>query len=309
MQIDVVISEWEQACCGIPFRVGDRMTWKILAADPQSTRPGASVRFDEEHHGQTPLDIPHWDVTGVVTSITCVRYPRVAIPGQARTFTWDITRPDSHPVEAVDKSGAIEADQYVIGLSVADDENLPTYRPSAESIIQSERETLTARRNRARARDDIGEALESLADEAQGRFGDVARVSRTEGRSAVTIEPHRDGATIVHWARSDDAEADGISVHVGDGDWHFEASIANAEVVRLFLDAAASGRVEEHVEFRNSRPHALRTDVHALDGRMWTTTDTIGVHDAGGGVRLIAGYFHKRIQRGDHVYPPWTSRT
>jgi hypothetical protein len=307
MQIDVVISEWEQACCGAPFQVGDQMTWKILAADPRSTPSSAPVRFDEEHHGQTPPDIPHWDVTGVVTSITGVRYPRVAVPGQARTFTWDMARPDARSLQSMDRSGATEADQFVIGFSVAEDEKLPWYVPSADSIIQREREALTASRNRTRTTDDVGVVLESLADEAQVRFADVTRVTRTESRSAVTMKPHDDGAAVVYWARSD-AEADGISVHVGDGDWHFDASVANAEIVRLFLDAAASGRIEEHVEFRDSRPHALRTDVYARDGRVWTTADLIGAYDTGVGVRLIAGYFHKRIQRGDHVYPPWTSR-
>ena len=306
MQIQIVIDEWEQACCGRPFSVGDQMTWKIVAADPASTPTGSPTRFSEEHHGQTPPDVPHWDVTGRVTAISGVRYPEVAVPGQARTFTWDTAHPERRALQIVNTAEGIEANQYVVDVEVSDDVALPSYMPSAESGAREEADARTAVRNHTRMSDPVGVILETLARDAEHRFAGTAQITRTAGRSAMSIEPHRGGTTAIHWARSD-ADADGISAHVGDGDWHFAATIDEAIVLGLFLEAAACGSVEERVVLRDGSPASLDTVVSDADGREWTATDVIDSFGPGTGVRVMAGYFWKRIERGNHRYLPWVS--
>lgn len=41
MMIEVELREWEQQCCGDPFRIGSTVTWKPVARDPSqdSGRP------------------------------------------------------------------------------------------------------------------------------------------------------------------------------------------------------------------------------------------------------------------------------
>ena len=304
MQIQIVIDEWEQACCGRPFSVGDEMTWKILAADPASTPTGSRLRFAEEHHGQTPPDVPHWDVIGVVTAISSVRYPEVAVAGQARTFTWDTDNPERRTLQTVNKSEGTEANQYLVDVEVSDDVALPTYVPSAESAAREEADARTAARNGERRRDPVGDILEALAQDAERRFEGIADITRTAGKSAISIQPHREGTTAIHWARSD-ADTDGISVHVGDGDWHFAATIAAATVVGLFFEAATAGKVEERVIMRDDSTTSLETVVFTPNDREWTSTDIVESVGSGTGVRTMAGYFWKRIERGNHRYLPW----
>ena len=285
------------------------MTWKILAADPASTPTGSPTRFAEEHHGQTPPDVPHWDVTGVVTAISSIRYAEVAVPGQARTFTWDTDNPERRALQTVNTSEGTEANQYVVEVEVPDDMTLPTYQASEESAAQSEIDARTAKLNETRRSDAVGDILEALADDVERRFAGVARVTRTTGKSAMSIEPHRDDTTAIHWARSDSADTDGISVHVGDGDWYFAATLDDATAVSNFVESAAAGRVEERVIVQDDSTTSLNTVVIAPDGREWTATDVVESFgsDSGTGVRVMAGYFWKRIERGNHRYLPWAS--
>ncbi|MGQ1837464.1 DUF6578 domain-containing protein [Kocuria turfanensis] len=68
MVIEVDLSEWEQQCCGDPFRVGSTVTWKLVARAP-SQDAGAVSRYREEHHGETPEHVPHLPVIGTVRAI------------------------------------------------------------------------------------------------------------------------------------------------------------------------------------------------------------------------------------------------
>jgi hypothetical protein len=315
MRIDIVIAEWGQACCGVPFSVGAEGRWKVWAEEPPSTSSDAPTRFIEEHHGETPDHIPHWEVTGVVSTITGVRYPLLPVPGQARTFTPDYSNPESVALDAVEKSADTGFSEFVVGVEVADDAALPSHLPRSDRSAQRQSEELTATLNRDRRNDEVGQILEALTDDAQARFTDIARVTRATDRSAVTIEPTRDGATAIHWARSASPDSDGIQVHAGDGDWRLDATVESAQMVRYFVDAASSGRIEERVIVVDDEPASLETVVHGPDGHVWTATVPVqairGMSGGGmgggadNGVRMMAGNFWTRIERGEHQYTPW----
>jgi hypothetical protein len=129
MRIEVVISGWEQACCGTSFAVGDHMIWKLRATSPAEVPEGALPRFEEEHHDQTPAGVPHWDVSGVVVAITGISYPLLPVTGQQSTFTWDTEQPQFSAIDSVGKPDDPELEQYRVVLDVADDAVLPPYAP------------------------------------------------------------------------------------------------------------------------------------------------------------------------------------
>lgn len=303
MQIDVVISHWEQACCGSSFRVGDQTTLRILAADPAGVPFGVPPRFEEEHHGQTPPDVPHWEVTGTVVAIDGLRYTRVPTPGLAGTYTWDTSQPTAQALGSVGESAEVGFDQFRVVLDVPDDTQLPAYQLSAETIVQRERDAQAVNRNRERMRDAVGVLLEALADDAQRRYAHVARASRAADRSAMSVEPHRDGAASIRWVRSS-GDADGITVHVGDGTWHVAASSTDAALVRIFLDAAAAGRVSEQVRPVGSPAQRLETEVLAEDARAWTSAINCAPFEFDG-VVAVPRPLWDRVRRGEHRYAPW----
>jgi hypothetical protein len=217
MEIEVVIAEWEQACCGAPFQLGEQVSW--------------------------------------------------------------------------------------VTLHLADATDLPAYVTSAEDIAQHAAEVRTRERNRERTQDPVGLLLEALADDAQKRYAALAQAVRATDKSAFSVTPLRPDAAAVHWARSE-VEADAIQVHVGGGQWTLPASIAHADIVRILLDAAVRGWVDEHV-----RPHGagqlLETEVLAQDGRSWTATKTVEVFQ-GDGFFAAPGGLWDRVQRGNHRYEPWS---
>lgn len=73
MMIEVELSEWEQHCCGDPFRIGATVTWKLVARAPIKDA-GTVRRYREEHHGETPEHVPHLPVTGTVRTIQGLHY-------------------------------------------------------------------------------------------------------------------------------------------------------------------------------------------------------------------------------------------
>ncbi|MGQ1798057.1 DUF6578 domain-containing protein [Kocuria oceani] len=79
MMIEVELSEWEQQCCGDPFRFGATVTWKLVARAP-SKEAGTVRRYREEHHSETPEHVPHLPVTGIVGTIEALHYTSVEGP-------------------------------------------------------------------------------------------------------------------------------------------------------------------------------------------------------------------------------------
>ena len=134
MMIEVERREWEQQCCGDPFRIGSTVTWKLVARDPgeESGRPLA--RYREEHHDQTPEHVPHLPVTGAVRSAQALHYAFDEGPNPGELTV----RPSSEV--AVDLDGVPGAGKqppgctcehqvlaYRVELEIADDAELPTY--------------------------------------------------------------------------------------------------------------------------------------------------------------------------------------
>lgn len=135
MMIEVELSEWEQQCCGNPFRVGATVTWRLVARAP-SQDAGTVRRYREEHHGETPEHVPHLLVTGTVRAIQGLHYAFDEGPNP-----WELTmRPSSEvavELEAVPGAGTqlpgCSAEHqlltYGVRLEVNDDAQLPGYVP------------------------------------------------------------------------------------------------------------------------------------------------------------------------------------
>ena len=299
MEIEVVIEEWEQACCGEPFHIGEQVSWPLIALPLVAD---ALPQFERDHHDLTPDDVPHWPVTGTVAAITGIRYPLLPIAGEPDSYIPDTSAPEFHPLTSVGQPDALDLSEYRVTLHIADTTDLPAYVTSADQIARHQDEVLTHERNRVRMLDAVGLLLEALADDAQERYAALARSVRATGKSAFSITPSLPGAAAVHWARSEE-ETDTIEVQVGDGYWSFPASVAHADIVGVLLDAAVRGWVEEHV-----RPHGdvqlLETEVLAQNGRSWTATETVEVFEADGFFAAPGGLWD-RVQRGHHRYDPW----
>lgn len=89
--VDVLLWEWEWACCGKPFAVGDRVEFGVVDADDgvrELCAPATVPAFVETHHEREP----EFHLSGVVRSVAALsvahrvsRVPRAAAaPGNAR---------------------------------------------------------------------------------------------------------------------------------------------------------------------------------------------------------------------------------
>jgi hypothetical protein len=133
MMIEVELSEWEQQCCGDPFRLGSTVTWKLVARAP-SQDAGAVQRYREEHHDQTPGDVEHLPVTGTVRTVQGLHYAFDEGPNPGELTV----RPGSEvgvELGAVPGAGTqlpgCSAEHrlltYCVQLEVVDDVDLPAY--------------------------------------------------------------------------------------------------------------------------------------------------------------------------------------
>jgi hypothetical protein len=299
MEIEVVIAEWDQACCGAPFQLGEQVSWRLVALPPA---PDALPLFERDNHDLTPEDVPHWPVTGTVTAITGVRYPFLPIAGEPNSHTADTSAPEFHSLTSASQPDALNLSEYRVTLHLADETDLPAYVTSADQITQHAIEVRTHERNRERMLDPVGLLLEALADDTQERSAAIAEAVRATDRSAFSVRPFRPDAASVHWARSA-VEADTIRVQVGGGKWTFPASVAHAEIVGVLLGAAVRGWVEEHVR-QHGDVQFLETEVRAQNGRSWTATETVEVFQGDGFFAAPNGLWD-RVQRGQHRYDPW----
>lgn len=304
MRILVVVTGWEQACCGAGFRVGGETTWNLSAADPASTPADSLPRFIEEHHDQTAPEVPHWNVTGVVRGISGVTYPQLPVTGEARSFVPDTAHPSLTALSEVTDGASSDFFEYRVEFDVADDCALPGFVVSDWELEQRQTAAQETARNRVRKDNPVGVLLEAAADYAEATFGVVASIVRDPNRSAITVEPHQEGATAVRWARSVH-DTDGIGIHTGEGSWWLPATVENARLARVFLDAAASGRVTEEVVDREGAAKRLDTCVRSLDGGKWVSSTDFDPFIDDSGVMLVFGDTFERVQRGNYSYAPW----
>ena len=300
----MVVSEWEQACCGSEFRVGGEATWVLSAADPALTPADGLPRFIEEHHDQTAPEVPHWSVTGTVRGITGVTYPALPATGEPRSFVPDTDHPSLTKLSAVEAATSTGFFEYLVEFDIADGCALPGFVVSDWEREQRQTASQETARNRARREDPVGAVLEAAADYAETEFGAVASIVRDVDRSAITIAPHRESATAVRWARSVH-DTDGIGIHTGDGSWWLPATVENAALARVFLDAAASGRVTEEVIDRDGVAKRLDTCVRSDDGQKWVASSDFDPFFGDKGVMVVVGDAFERVQRGNHTYAPW----
>ncbi|GAA1618353.1 DUF6578 domain-containing protein [Leucobacter chromiireducens] len=329
MRILVEISEGEHACCGMGFELGQSATWTLRAVDPQpgpnsAREPGTTPLplpetelpwFREEHHGETPESVPHWPVTGTVRAIAGVVYPFVPVPGQPRAFTRDTSRPVRTPMARV-AAGPSASDVAVfhVELEVPDASELPAYAEDEEAASARQARADAARVHRQLMSDPVGRVLEIAADLAEAQFGRTCTIHRAPDRSAVTIDPAQDRATAIWWIRvppdAGDAgknpeDAGRIGIHVGFGSWWFPATPEHAALPAEFLDAAAHGRVAEHVRDRGVDGRRLETRVTGRDGRVWVDHEDLPGPASGIHVAFLAGRTTDRLQHGTAPYEPW----
>lgn len=307
MRIAVVITEWEQACCGEPFHVGGAADWQILAADPAGDArvPAATVgleRFIEEHHGQTPEDVPHQHVAGTVHSIWGVHYPEIAVPGERSTFVSDMSMPSLIAITEVPGTAKNFA-EYVVVLEVASDVELPEYKLSNETLTWESRKAFERDRDRARMADRIGAVMEQTIRTLTARYSEIATITRLPQRTAITMIPLREGAAPVRWARSDQ-DTDQIGLHVGAGSWWLDATVENARLIEGIIDAAATGDVSEEVIVESDGSRRLETHARAADREWVTVTGHIPPPDEDG-FMYLAGDVWERAQQGTARYNPW----
>lgn len=312
MRIEVVVDGWEQACCGVPLRLGETASFNLVALDPAAelVPPLAAdvPRFFVDNHGQTPADVPQRRLAGLVAGITGVSYPSVPVAGMGGTLTADTTRPQLRALDSVGAGDDAGLNEYRVLIELPDGTVLPHFAVSAEHRAQREQAEHTAALVERRGLDEVGVALRALADDAHNRFGGLASTVRSETTSAVSILPTLADAAAVHWQRSADDHTDGIRVQLGGGTWTLPSTPAGVAVLHEFLDAAAAGRVEELVDRGDERsgalPGELLTRVSAADGRSWTATTPL--HSFGDGpVMAVPRQLWRRLERGDIRYLAW----
>ncbi|WP_053352380.1 DUF6578 domain-containing protein [Leucobacter musarum] len=312
MRIEVMVSGWEQVCCGDAFAIGDEMRWNLVAADPAHTPAGALPRFTDERHDETPDEVPHWSVAGTVIAIQGITYPDLAVPGEPMTFERDSAHPRVTSLVNVPGSDADTADhhhsEYLVELEVPDSTELPTYVESTSAREWREAQERHRARDLARMLDPVGQILEQAADFAEATFGDVTTIRRGSDRSALSIVPHREGATAVHWVRTT-GDSDSIGLHVGDGEWWRDANVENAALAREFVEAAAAGPVSELVVDHGDGRAYFETQVRSADGRECTAREhftPLGANATGTGVVVMARMDQiERMQRGGVHYLAW----
>ncbi|GAB3145648.1 hypothetical protein GCM10027058_02280 [Microbacterium neimengense] len=81
--VDVLLWEWEWACCGEPFAVGDRVEFGVVAADDAIRAlcaPAADPELVETHHEREP----ELHISGIVRSVSglTVAHRMMRVPRQ-----------------------------------------------------------------------------------------------------------------------------------------------------------------------------------------------------------------------------------
>ena len=131
MRIGVLVSSWEQGCCGTAADVGDEVTWELTWGREwieQSYGPeeAAGVDFAETHHGGD--DAPRVAVTGRIASVDALRQrshrpdpagPRTNVVGESTSVA--VERLPGHG-EGEDEAG------WRVQLDVDDGTALPDAR-------------------------------------------------------------------------------------------------------------------------------------------------------------------------------------
>ncbi|MCS5715487.1 hypothetical protein NVV95_13130 [Herbiconiux sp. CPCC 205716] len=317
MLIEVAVPGWEHACCGEAFAVGAPRTFSLLAAPPVSGgptpftggptpftgKPTPLPRYREEHHGQTPADVPQWEVTGLVVAIEAVEYGSRERPGRPGVHEWSEEGRRAHPLDTV-AARASGPGEYLVTLEVDETVALPGYRLSVE---ESEHERLrleAVARADERAVDAVGVRLSRLADDLERRWRGHGSVGRSANGANLSFRPHGPGA-ILAWSRSD-APSDGVAVQLGDGRFGLGADDDGVRMLEAFVEAASAGRVQERVR-ETVDGVEFATEVvgeRGADDVLERATRTAQVLRSGTMVAM-AGPVRERIERGDHRWAPW----
>jgi len=128
MRIGVMVSNWEQECCGSPFGVGDDVRWDLTWSQEWISRalgPEAAENVDyaETHHGGDYS--PRTSVTGNVTSIRAVSQ-RVHRPDPAGPWTSVDGECTTTPVDVVPGRGQTSiAEPWPLRESAGDEGSAP----------------------------------------------------------------------------------------------------------------------------------------------------------------------------------------
>jgi hypothetical protein len=105
VRIRVWVDAWQMQCCGVPFAVGQEISWQ-LSQDVDTewltsvlgTDAAEAIRFSYEHHGRLPEDAPHTRGTVLQIKAAHSRYAPAAgenartlhpVPGSGQLATVD----------------------------------------------------------------------------------------------------------------------------------------------------------------------------------------------------------------------------
>ncbi|MCS5495895.1 hypothetical protein NY547_01395 [Cnuibacter physcomitrellae] len=284
MIVDVVVSGWEQACCGEPFGVGRPVTWSVFARD----LPGASRRrFLESHHGGLDLPGESGELSGVVREIVEVRAAVVEIPG-TRTRTRSQDAPSSRRERVDHVTKGVDVEEYLVALEVDETADLPAYR-----LDETERRLAEDAEAEARAVDEWirsprGRTTNALLASLRERYGDVVQIRVRQGGRGVTIQPLEPEACDLLWT----VDADTISVTAGSGSFALEG----IDELSDFADAVAAGRVREE-----RRDGGAATVVSPVTGPERVDS----VESPGEGMMLVPGDVARRLRAPARRYAPW----
>ncbi|KXK60326.1 hypothetical protein AWW66_19610 [Micromonospora rosaria] len=90
MAIKVWVDDWQMRCCGEPFAVGDRVSWRLRDLDPEwlglvlGSNLARGVDKAEEHHGGVGEEVL-LPVVGIVASIHAVHCRYAPLHGKPST--------------------------------------------------------------------------------------------------------------------------------------------------------------------------------------------------------------------------------
>lgn len=281
MRILVEIAGWEQGCCGRAFAVGEQASWHLVRADHHD---GPLPRFLEEHHGQTPLEVPHILISGTVHSIREIRrHRRRALPPLAHDLTeFDITEQD---VLHVADRGSGGGPTYRVELDVAEGTALPRYVADPAALAAAERRDREAAAVAAAMQDELGDRMRAALQSTS------ARTTRSSDGSIAALEPHNAEAAPISWRRS----ADALQFQAGDGRF----AVHKGTEFEHLIAAVRDGRIREEVT-----ETYLRTVIEPADAAEIVAEQKINTY-IGQGFRALDGRTAARIRRGSFRYRPW----
>lgn len=290
--LEVLVSGSDIACCGVPYAIGDEVTFS-LRAYTFTPAPGAAVHYVDDRHADSGDGAR--DVRGRVEAILAVHERIVPVAG-AHHRTNDPSDTIERPVESVpaaegETPEGYGAADYRVRLRVAADAALPApvVRDPAELAPDAGRAPAPR----------IAPLLAEVVADMVARYGDAIAVLSARDDGSVTLQPLRADAAAVRW----NGYGDTLSVELERAEWRFGADAEGVSALRELVEAAATGGFQETVEADGSFQAEARTP----GGTVRTTRAAAPRVPLGVGGVVLTGATAARLQRArsGRPHPAW----